>query len=664
MRLYTIFLILTALFFLTSCQDKNPNDTQENSNTSLENKYKDLEEYQWLSDENNFQDEDYQKKFNQHFEQNLKENNWEAAAAYLIAYGDVLDYKFEHDSLYLKKTEVFLNENKNNISDEARGRLYYYVGNHYFRTLDLEKSNDWLKKCIEIVPQNNSHKNTQGFAHFAIAQNYMRMGKLELAEQYVVKALNIFEEVEDLTNQGTAYLLMFSIYTENNAYEESEKFLKKAIDIFEKTKNDYLKFMAQSSYIHFHIDQGDTLTTLNQIDKLAEFSKKISLNEYQNGLLNQYKAFKYTAQKKEDSALYYLKTAKEIAKRTADPDLDMRNFFQEILFSKAFDKPLENIKQAEDFFEELAVDKQENRQFMAQIADVLFKFYLKKGEHEKANYYAVFLIDDAYKQAEARAKGSLFELERKFETERKEKTILLQEKKLADQNKMILYLVILTLFIILISVIVFVWNKNRNITKEKKITENYASQLLQKTENERKRIASDLHDSVSNELINLRHAIEKNDFRNKIDFILDEVRNISRNISPTLFDKIGLKSSVEQLIERTQNQHNFFITSEINYDGSLDIDKELQLYRIIQEAITNILKHADAMAGKISIEENKKTINVEIRDNGKGFDVQKMLEKGNSFGLLNISERVKYLNGTINFHSDHSGTIIKITLPK
>src|SRR5690606_20295508 len=244
-------------------------------------------------------------------------------------------------------------------------------------------------------------------------------------------------------------------------------------------------------------------------------------------------------------------------------------------------------------------------------------------------YYAVFLIDDAYKQAEARARGSLFELERKFETERKEKTILLQEKKLADQNKMILYLVILTLFIILISVIVFVWNKNRNITKEKKITENYASQLLQKTENERKRIASELHESVSNELINLRHAIEKNDVRSKIDFILYEVRNISRDISPTLFDKIGLKSSVEQLIERTQNQHNFFITSEINYDGSLDIDKELQLYRIIQEAITNILKHADAMAGKISIEENKKTINVEIRDNGKGFDVQKMLEKGN-----------------------------------
>src|SRR5690606_2922289 len=147
--------------------------------------------------------------------------------------------------------------------------------------------------------------------------------------------------------------------------------------------------------------------------------------------------------------------------------------------------------------------------------------------------------------------------------------------------------------------------------------------------NERKRIASDLHDSVSNELVNLRHIIANNDnqLKSKIDFILEEVRNISRNISPTLFDKIGLKLSVEQLIDRIQNQHNFFISSEIKYKGGLDNDKELQLYRIIQEAITNILKHANAVAGKVSINESDKTVNVEIRDNGKGFDVSKMFEK-------------------------------------
>lgn len=668
MRLsHSIYLILISLFFVFSCQEKPKNITSDETVSPLESRYKDSEEFQWLRAPKNAQDENYEKKFKQHFEQRLNESKFEDAAAYLIAYGEVIDYNFEYDSTYLKNSIDFLDKYKDHISKEAEGRLYYYIGNLYFRKLDLTNSNTWLKKCVELIPENNAQKNTQGFAHFSIGQNYMRMGQLELAEEYLVNALHIFEEVGDWTNQGTVYLLMFGLYTENNAYKESEKFLKKAIEIFERDKDDFLTFMAYTSYIHFYIEQGDTLTTIERIDKLSEFAQTYKdMPVYNQGLLNQYKTFKFSAQKNEDSATYYLQTAKEIAEQTNDPDLNMRNFFQEILFSKAFDKPLEDIKQAEAYYKELAEDKEENRQFMAQIADVLFRFYQKKGQYDKANPYAIFLIEDAQKQAESRSKGTLFELERKFETEKKQKTILLQEKKLANQHKMILYLVALSIFIVLISIIVFVWIKNRSIIKEKKITENYASQLLQKTENERKRIASDLHDSVSNELINLRHTIANNNsqLKSKIDFILEEVRNISRNISPTLFDKIGLKLSVEQLIERIQNQHNFFISSEIDYHGGLDNDKELQLYRILQEAITNILKHANAMAGKISIEENDKTINVEIKDNGKGFDVPKMLEKGNCFGLLNISERVKYLNGTVNFQSDSSGTIIKITIPK
>lgn len=167
-------------------------------------------------------------------------------------------------------------------------------------------------------------------------------------------------------------------------------------------------------------------------------------------------------------------------------------------------------------------------------------------------------------------------------------------------------------------------------------------------------------------MVNLRHAIENSNvhLKNKIDIILEEVRNVSRNISPILFDEIGLKSSVEQLTERIQNQHHFFINSEIEYSGGLENNKELQLYRIIQEAITNILKHANAVAGKVTITEDAKNVYVEIKDNGKGFYVDKMLEKGNCFGLLNITERTKYLNGTVNFHSDANGTIIKITIPK
>ncbi|HLV92137.1 MAG TPA: ATP-binding protein, partial [Aequorivita sp.] len=256
--------------------------------------------------------------------------------------------------------------------------------------------------------------------------------------------------------------------------------------------------------------------------------------------------------------------------------------------------------------------------------------------------------------------------EKKFETEQKENKILLQEKKLESQNKMILGLVASAVFLILLFSLLIIWNKNRSILREKALTESFTSQLLNKTEDERKRIASDLHDSVSNELVNLRHALEENSlsFKSKIDGILEEVRNISRNLSPTLFDKLGLKDSIEQLTERAQNQKSFLLTSDIEYSGSLSKEVELQLYRIIQEATTNIIKHSDALAGKITLTEDSKFVYAEIKDNGKGFDVAKMMEKGNCFGLLNITERTKFINGTVQFNSNAKGTVIKIAIPK
>ena len=76
------------------------------------------------------------------------------------------------------------------------------------------------------------------------------------------------------------------------------------------------------------------------------------------------------------------------------------------------------------------------------------------------------------------------------------------------------------------------------------------------------------------------------------------------------------------------------------------------------------MKHADALAGKITLTEDSKFVYAEIKDNGKGFDVNKMLEKGNCFGLLNITERTKFINGTVQFKSGVNGTVLKISIPK
>ncbi len=118
------------------------------------------------------------------------------------------------------------------------------------------------------------------------------------------------------------------------------------------------------------------------------------------------------------------------------------------------------------------------------------------------------------------------------------------------------------------------------------------------------------------------------------------------------------------MAERVQQQHNFLLTADIQYNNSLPTATELQLYRIIQEAVTNMIKYADAMAGKISITEDDKQIRVEIKDNGKGFDVKEALKSNKSFGVHNILERSKAIGGKAHIASGNTGTVITIDIIK
>jgi signal transduction histidine kinase len=206
----------------------------------------------------------------------------------------------------------------------------------------------------------------------------------------------------------------------------------------------------------------------------------------------------------------------------------------------------------------------------------------------------------------------------------------------------------------------------KQLLQDKINSMNFTKQLLENTEEERKRIAGDLHDSISHELLNLKSIFSQDlvVVNKKIDSIINDIRSISRNLHPVMFDKIGLVPNIEQLIERIQNQNNFFISTNINYSGTLSSADELQIYRIVQEALTNIIKYAQAHAAKITISEQKDKISIEIKDNGTGFDVKQALNSGKAFGLHNIIERSRVIGGEASINSSAEGTIIHINIPK
>jgi signal transduction histidine kinase len=188
---------------------------------------------------------------------------------------------------------------------------------------------------------------------------------------------------------------------------------------------------------------------------------------------------------------------------------------------------------------------------------------------------------------------------------------------------------------------------------------------LQTTEQERGRIAGELHDGITHDLLTLKNTLQKgiDSSQEKIDRIINDIRQISRNLHPVMLDKIGLKPSIENLCERYMRNERLLVMTDINYDKQLTPGGELQLYRIIQEALTNIEKYAHAHAAQVVVEPKDHLLLVSIKDNGKGFDVSEILSNGSAFGLHSIIERSRALGGKAGITSGDGGTTIHIEIP-
>jgi two-component system NarL family sensor kinase len=258
------------------------------------------------------------------------------------------------------------------------------------------------------------------------------------------------------------------------------------------------------------------------------------------------------------------------------------------------------------------------------------------------------------------------EMETKYETQKKELKIQVQKKEIKQKNILNGFLLALLGLAIMAAALIITRHKLRKNKKDAALQQKFTRQLMENTEEERMRIARDLHDGVSQELLVLKNQIRNNqeNTNEKIDFIINEIRMISRDLHPVMLDKIGLKSSVQHICEQMMENNRLFITAEIDYRSGLDKNGELQLFRMIQEALNNIVKYAGAEAAKVTIKETDKYVMAEIIDNGKGFDVHTAMSSKTSFGLLSLTERSKALKGKTEISSSANGTIVKIEIPK
>jgi len=206
-------------------------------------------------------------------------------------------------------------------------------------------------------------------------------------------------------------------------------------------------------------------------------------------------------------------------------------------------------------------------------------------------------------------------------------------------------------------------------------------QLMEKVittqEDERRRIARELHDSTSQNLTSLivgLRVMETNcakcaaqskatDLREVASKTLDEVHDLSMRLRPRVLDDLGLAAALERLVSEWQARHKIPVDVEIQLLERLPGEVETAIYRIIQETLTNIARHADASSASILVERHGDLVRAIVEDDGIGFEANTN-QGERHLGLLGMRERAELLNGTLVIESSpEHGTSIYIEIP-
>lgn len=292
--------------------------------------------------------------------------------------------------------------------------------------------------------------------------------------------------------------------------------------------------------------------------------------------------------------------------------------------------------------------------------------YLKSIENSKA---ASALKDSIYNKSSVNALAYFQTL---YETEKKERELIekstsisLLEKDNENFKKVMLFVGVAT---ILSFVLLLLYRNQRYLKNHKLLQERFSQELLVSQESERRRISKDLHDGVGQQLLVIKNRLISfgdADTKSLVDSTIEEVRSISRDLHPFQLQEMGITKAIEYTLNQIDENTDLFISSEIdNIDNIFTKEDEVNIYRIIQESLSNIIKHAKAEATKVLIKKRKNKIVISIRDNGIGFDYSEKYQDPKSLGLKTLLERTRFLKGQMKVNSKReNGTLLEFQFP-
>jgi two-component system NarL family sensor kinase len=518
-------------------------------------------------------------------------------------------------------------------SPKGLGSAYNNLGLIEWKHAKLKEAGEYLYKALTYFQQLDD-KSYLANAYNNLGLIFYETKDLKKALGFQLKALGIHKDKKDTEHIGATCTNLSNVYHALNKLDSCEYYIKESIKYSTEVNDLYGLSIA-------YIDYGTILSTApyTRYDEALEyFLKALGLKQKMNeeeGIVHIYinmsRIYKYKGDW--EHFLNYNRQALELSKK---------NTFlsrQKAIYHNIAEY-YTNIKNADSVYHYLMLYKA--------MTDSIFTREFK---------------------------GSLSDAETKYQTREKEFTIKTQEYQLSKKNY---YIIALCLSIITIGLIFFfVYYRNRQNQKLKLKEEIIKQQdiaskaILEAEDNERRRIAGDLHDSVGQILsavkINLsslqssiqdENSARYENIMNMVDGACKEVRAISHNMMPNSLLRSGLIAAIKEFISQIDADVLKVRLDTTGLNQRLDHNTEMVLYRVIQECVNNVIKHAQAKTLEIQIIKDQEGISVTIEDDGIGFDPSQQKE---GIGLANLKTRIGFLKGQLDIQSaPGKGTLVAI----
>lgn len=576
--------------------------------------------------------------------------------------------------------------NQETIADTARLKIMMKLSKEYTFN-SPEKALVMIEKAMQLAQKLKNQK-SEADALSLKGKVLKNNGEYPQAIAVHLKSLKIKEQIKDTIGQsisnndiGVVYKSMknfrvaMSYYRRSNYFANLANFGKGIANTLNNIGTSFFELHQLDSAIYYYN---------KALSKSLEIQDPGCLSTSYNNLGNI-----YGYNDKPELALQYYLKCLENDKQVNDSygiTLSLLNIGESYKQMKLYDKSLSYLLQAKNICLENDA-KPLLKDSYRSIADCYQNMHRYDSAYKYIERYS--LLKDSLLSEESTQQ--IAEMQTRFETEKKDLQIAKQNAELqvsksdAQRKNTINYLLLASVLLILIFSYLFY---NRYKLKQQSILdaellrerEIRSKAIIEAEENERRRIAQDLHDGVGQllsasklNLSNLSERLQGSDsatqtaLKNAMDLLDDsvkEIRTVSHNMMPNALLKSGLVAAVREFVQKLGNAERLKIDLEVTgLSERLDPTVEAILFRVLQEIVSNIVKHAQASVISIQLIKHEQELTVMVEDNGVGFDASNLMAF-NGIGLKNIQSRVAYLNGQVNFDSlPGKGTTVVIEIP-